>query len=268
MELNCKALHIVFYALGPDEYAKVSSCDSAKEVWDKLQVIHEYKRSKDLKKLKLDELIGSLLTHELISKPLIREKERKIKEQGTDVNVIALKSSKKHQEDSSEDESEEDDEMAYLVNKFTRFMKSEKEKYKHESKKKMKEPQRAQSSNKRGSSSKKAYVATWSDEKDSTDNEVTRLCFMALQEGKAWGRSLGCKGQTSGSKDHLLKIHRSRKWQDLKKVALSRVLHSSKEKPTPNEAMPRNISSKLKTLRLGTSLKKVTWKLIRKRRSK
>ncbi|KAL4285376.1 hypothetical protein GQ457_16G007040 [Hibiscus cannabinus] len=41
MELNCKALHILFCALGPDVYVKVSSCGSAKEVWDKLEVIHE-----------------------------------------------------------------------------------------------------------------------------------------------------------------------------------------------------------------------------------
>ncbi|KAK8689227.1 hypothetical protein V6N13_087950 [Hibiscus sabdariffa] len=64
-------------------------------------------------------------------------------------------------------------------------MKSEKEKSKHESKKKkMKEPQRVQSSNKRGSSSKKAYVATWSDEEDSTEENEAHLCFMALQEGE------------------------------------------------------------------------------------
>ncbi|KAK8560131.1 hypothetical protein V6N12_012934 [Hibiscus sabdariffa] len=127
----------------------------------------------------------SLLTHELMSKPLIREKEKKIKGQGINVNAIALKSSKNLQEESSEDESEEDDEMDYLVKNFTRFMKHENERSKHESKKKMmKEPQRVQSSNKRGSSSKKAYVATWSDEEDSTDNEVAHLCFMALQEGE------------------------------------------------------------------------------------
>ncbi|KAK8685389.1 hypothetical protein V6N13_041392 [Hibiscus sabdariffa] len=146
MELNCKALHIIFCALGPDVYAKVSYCESAKEVWDKLEVIHEgtndvketkigllnleYKNfkmnpnediksmfdrfsiivnqlkgfgeeipedklirkliyslpqswdnkktaiieAKDLKKLKLDELIGSFLTHEMMSIPLKREK--------------------------------------------------------------------------------------------------------------------------------------------------------------------------------------------------
>ncbi|KAL4361556.1 hypothetical protein GQ457_04G019060 [Hibiscus cannabinus] len=126
----------------------------------------------NLKKLKRDELIGSLLTHELMSKPLIREREKKIKEQCIDLNVIALKSSKKHQEDSSEEKSEENDEIAYPVKNFTRFMNSEKGKSKYELKKKMKELQRSQGYNKRGSSSKKTYVATWSDKEDSTDNEV------------------------------------------------------------------------------------------------
>ncbi|KAK9037137.1 hypothetical protein V6N11_022059 [Hibiscus sabdariffa] len=270
MELNCKALHIIFCALGTDVYVKFSSCESAKEVWDKLEVIHEgtndvketkigllnleyenfkmdpnedIKRmfdrfstivnqlkgfgeeipedklirkliyslpqswdskktaiieAKDLKKLKLDELIGSLLTHEMMSIPLKREKEKIIKEQGVDVNIIALKSSKCKYEDSSmEESSEEDEEMAYLFKNFTRFMKSEKEKSKHEPKKKMKESLRTKSSkderhtkydcprfNKKGSSSKKAYVATWSDEEDSTENEVANLCFMALEEGE------------------------------------------------------------------------------------
>ncbi|KAL4272024.1 hypothetical protein GQ457_13G016520 [Hibiscus cannabinus] len=62
--------------------------------------------------------------------------------------------------------------MAYLVMNFTRFMKSEKEEYKHESKKKrMKEPQRCQNSNERESTSKKVYVAIWSDEEDSTEED-------------------------------------------------------------------------------------------------
>ncbi|KAK8582335.1 hypothetical protein V6N13_032089 [Hibiscus sabdariffa] len=124
---------------------------SLPESWDsKKTTIIE---AKNLKELKLDELIGSLLTHELMSKPLIRDKEKKIKEQGINVNVIALKSSKCQYEDSGMEESseEEDEEMEYLIKNFTQFMKSEKEKSKHESKKKkMKEPQRVQSYNKRG----------------------------------------------------------------------------------------------------------------------
>ncbi|KAK8500262.1 hypothetical protein V6N12_029979 [Hibiscus sabdariffa] len=39
--MNAKAMHILFCALFPDEYAKMSTCSSAKEIWDKLEVIHE-----------------------------------------------------------------------------------------------------------------------------------------------------------------------------------------------------------------------------------
>ncbi|KAL4348021.1 hypothetical protein GQ457_17G009090 [Hibiscus cannabinus] len=51
MELNCKALYIIFCALGPDVYAKVSSYESAKEVWDKLEVIRE--GTNDVKETKI-----------------------------------------------------------------------------------------------------------------------------------------------------------------------------------------------------------------------
>ncbi|KAK9027649.1 hypothetical protein V6N11_067474 [Hibiscus sabdariffa] len=135
-----------------------------------------------------------------MSIPVKREKEKIIKEQGVDVNIIALKSSKCKYEDSSmEGSSEEDEEMAYLFKNFTWFMKSEKDKSRHEPKKKMKESHRTTSSkkerhtkydcprfNKKGSFSKKEYVATWSDEEDSTKNDVANLCFMALKEGEGY----------------------------------------------------------------------------------
>ncbi|KAK8661917.1 hypothetical protein V6N13_091505 [Hibiscus sabdariffa] len=111
---------------------------SLPELWDnKKTTIIE---ASNLKKLKIDELIRSLITHELMPISLKRENEKIIKEQGIDVNFVAPKSSKKHQEYSSEEDSEEDDEINYLVKNFTRFMKYEKEKSRHETKKKMKEP--------------------------------------------------------------------------------------------------------------------------------
>ncbi|KAK9045690.1 hypothetical protein V6N11_051599 [Hibiscus sabdariffa] len=180
VQLNAKDIHILLCALGPEEFVKVSSCDNAKEIWDKLEVFHEgtnevketkigllnlnyenfkmdpnedikamFNRfsiivnelkgfgeailedklvwkliyslpeswdskktsiieAKNLKELKLDELIWSLHTHEMTSKPLIREKEKKIKEQDINVNGIALKSSKCQYEDSSMEESSEE----------------------------------------------------------------------------------------------------------------------------------------------------------------
>ena len=40
-QLNAKAMHTLFCALGANEYIRVSLCENAKEVWDKLQVTHE-----------------------------------------------------------------------------------------------------------------------------------------------------------------------------------------------------------------------------------
>ncbi|GMI66175.1 hypothetical protein HRI_000286800 [Hibiscus trionum] len=265
MELNCKALHILFCAFGTTIYEKMSSCESAKEVWDKLEVTYEgtnevketkiglltleyenfkmdpeeniekmfdrfstitnglkgygeaipeeklvrkliyslpesrdSKRTaiieaKNLKTLKLDELMGSLLTHQIMKKNKEDEKKKeeiramgkkKIMELCINASSVALKSSTCHHVDSSEEESE-DEEMAYLFTKFTRFMKSEMDKSKHESRKKMKDSHK---SKKRGSSSKQAYVATWSDE-DSIDDEVAHLCLMALNEGEITSNS-------------------------------------------------------------------------------
>ncbi|GAV67402.1 UBN2 domain-containing protein, partial [Cephalotus follicularis] len=100
-------MHVFYCALGPNEFNRICSCLSAKEIWDKLEsthegtnqvkdsridmLIHEYELfemrhyesiyyifyrftniinslnslAKDLTKLKLEDLLGSLLTHEL-----------------------------------------------------------------------------------------------------------------------------------------------------------------------------------------------------------
>jgi len=41
MEKNAKAKKLLYFGLGPDEYTRISECDSAKDVWDALLVAHE-----------------------------------------------------------------------------------------------------------------------------------------------------------------------------------------------------------------------------------
>ncbi|XP_016690667.1 uncharacterized protein [Gossypium hirsutum] len=41
IQLNAKAMHTFFCALGLNEYSRVSLCSNAKEIWDKLEVTHE-----------------------------------------------------------------------------------------------------------------------------------------------------------------------------------------------------------------------------------
>ncbi|GAV65892.1 UBN2 domain-containing protein, partial [Cephalotus follicularis] len=41
LQLNSKAKHVLFCAVGPNECNRISSCDSAKEMWDLLEVTYE-----------------------------------------------------------------------------------------------------------------------------------------------------------------------------------------------------------------------------------
>ncbi|GAV80758.1 UBN2 domain-containing protein, partial [Cephalotus follicularis] len=38
---NSKAKHVLFYVVGPNEFNRISSCDTAKEMWDLLEVTYE-----------------------------------------------------------------------------------------------------------------------------------------------------------------------------------------------------------------------------------
>ncbi|GAV86348.1 zf-CCHC domain-containing protein/DUF4219 domain-containing protein/UBN2 domain-containing protein, partial [Cephalotus follicularis] len=41
LQLNSKAKYVLFCAVGPNEFNRISSCDSAKEMWDLLEVTYE-----------------------------------------------------------------------------------------------------------------------------------------------------------------------------------------------------------------------------------
>ena len=41
MEKNAKAKKLLYFGLGPSEYTRISECESAKEIWNALQVAHE-----------------------------------------------------------------------------------------------------------------------------------------------------------------------------------------------------------------------------------
>ncbi|GAV62811.1 DUF4219 domain-containing protein [Cephalotus follicularis] len=41
LQLNSKAKHVLFCVVGPNELNRISSCDSAKKMWDLLEVTYE-----------------------------------------------------------------------------------------------------------------------------------------------------------------------------------------------------------------------------------
>ena len=54
-QLNAKAINILYCALSVNEFNRVSSCSSAKEIWDRLKVTHE--RINQVKKIKINMLV-------------------------------------------------------------------------------------------------------------------------------------------------------------------------------------------------------------------
>ena len=41
IELNAKAMNLLYCALDPNEFNRISTCSSVKEIWDTLEVTHE-----------------------------------------------------------------------------------------------------------------------------------------------------------------------------------------------------------------------------------
>ena len=41
MEKNANAKKLLYFLLGPDGYTHISECESAKEIWNALQIAHE-----------------------------------------------------------------------------------------------------------------------------------------------------------------------------------------------------------------------------------
>ena len=275
VELNAKAMNMLYCALDSNEFNRVSACETAKEIWDKLEVTHEgtsqVKESKidllvhkyelfkmlpnesitamftrftdiinglkslgkiysnvdlvrkvlrslpkewgpkvtaiieakqDLTKYSLDELMGSLMTHELT---LNKEDE----EQTPKKKGLALKCSSSRTETGDDSEAESsDEEMALFTRKFKKFMKKKKEfgkrafkkdSFKNDNKKdpiicfeckkpghiKAECPQIKETNKKM---KKRAMLAAWgnSSDEDSSDEEgeQANLCLMAREDVK------------------------------------------------------------------------------------
>ncbi|KAA3464249.1 UBN2 domain-containing protein [Gossypium australe] len=112
---------------------------------------------KNLENLTLDELIGSLLTHEMRLNKGVEEEKVMKKNVG-----ITLKTTTNENSESSKDVNE-DEEMEMFTGRFKRFVQT-----KH-----------------------KAYVTAWSDEDSSNneDQEVVSLCLMVINDSKVTSNS-------------------------------------------------------------------------------
>ncbi|KAH9657408.1 hypothetical protein KPL70_023067 [Citrus sinensis] len=159
--LNSKAMNALFCELDKKKFHRVSICESANEIWHKLEVVYE--GTNQVKESKIN---------------LAAEKGHEEKKKN-----IALKASKRGTDEESE---MDDEELAMLARRFRKFYKKNNEQRKfrgYKNKKEKKEPITCYECKKSGhirpecpllnKLKKKAMVAMWddSDEKTSDDDE-------------------------------------------------------------------------------------------------
>ncbi|GAV75721.1 zf-CCHC domain-containing protein/DUF4219 domain-containing protein/UBN2 domain-containing protein, partial [Cephalotus follicularis] len=111
LQLNSKAKHVLFCAVGPNEFNRISSCDSAKEMWDLLEITYE--GTNQVKESKI-----SMLVHEY--ELFVMHDSECISDMFTRFTTItnSLKN--------LGNESEEDDEITLISKQFKKFLKSQK----------------------------------------------------------------------------------------------------------------------------------------------
>ena len=91
VQLNFKVRNTLHCALNPIEFNRISTCKLAKEIWDKLKVI-SIQETKNLNKISLDKICGSLLTYEQEVNQIDEEEKLEVVEKE---KVLALKTSLK-----------------------------------------------------------------------------------------------------------------------------------------------------------------------------
>ncbi|VFQ72003.1 unnamed protein product [Cuscuta campestris] len=220
IENYAKAINMLYCAVNPDDYRKISCCTTAKEMWDKLKVTYEDHHAlkktytnKDLVRkilrsltpkwrskadaiyesigvsnVTIDGLRGNLKTYEsTILTPSLDEQKKK---------GIALKATKEPVEEASSDD---DNEFGLVIKKFHKFMKKEFERKgrKHDGPPKCygcgeighikpRCPKAKHGKDKPGFKKQRAYISWGGDSGDeSTDqeeDEAANLCLMAHED--------------------------------------------------------------------------------------
>ncbi|GAV81971.1 DUF4219 domain-containing protein/UBN2 domain-containing protein, partial [Cephalotus follicularis] len=104
LQLNFKAKHVLFCAVGPNEFNRISSCDSTKEMWDLLEVTYE--GTNEVKESKISHFKNECPN--LKKKEQFKKKNEYFKKKKT---MVATWSDS----DSSSSEEESDEEVAHIA---------------------------------------------------------------------------------------------------------------------------------------------------------
>nr|CAN77969.1 hypothetical protein VITISV_027333 [Vitis vinifera] len=139
--------------------------------------------AKDLTKLPMEELIGSLMTYVINLAKKLQEGEDKKKKS------IALKATTKEEEDVEEEKPSEEDDLALITRKLNKYMRNERFRgRKFTSRRDLSKRESSSHGDKEKWEDKRdlAMMATWSDSEESSEEEkkkeVANMCFMAIDD--------------------------------------------------------------------------------------
>ncbi|KAL5571206.1 hypothetical protein UlMin_020803 [Ulmus minor] len=198
ISINARTMNTLFCALSMEEFNRIRSCKTAKDIWNTLEILRSLPKqweakvtaiqeAKDLSKLPLNELIGSLMTHEITMNQNLEDLVKTEKEKN-----LAFSSS------TSYDDVEKD--IAFLAKKFKNYLKHDRKNRRKWMKEIDEHPKPSEvvcyECNKPGhyksecpqrkQGRKKAMMATW-DDSDSSDSESDKdecanVCFMTIHD--------------------------------------------------------------------------------------
>ncbi|GAV65547.1 UBN2 domain-containing protein, partial [Cephalotus follicularis] len=145
--------------------------------------------AKDLSTLPLEDLLGSLMTHELQMRDQARNEPKK--------KTIALETSK--------DEESDEDEMALFTKRIRRILLDKK----NFSMKQLKKPDCPKLKKKKYK--KKSMIATWSDSDDSSSDEdeneeIANIAFMAMEDDNEVSSSSLCYNDLQNEYNELIDV--------------------------------------------------------------
>ncbi|GAV79095.1 zf-CCHC domain-containing protein/DUF4219 domain-containing protein/UBN2 domain-containing protein, partial [Cephalotus follicularis] len=122
LQLNSKTKHVLFCAVGPNEFNRISSCDSAKEMWDLLEVTYE--GTNQVKESKISMLVHEYELFVMHDNECISDMFSRFT---TIINSLKnLGKSYSNQELVRKILSDDDGDLALITSQFKKFLKSQK----------------------------------------------------------------------------------------------------------------------------------------------